>query len=188
MQRSYKVFFVSSNRDKYREAKKILSKFGIKLGFFYCKLEEVQADSIKEIAIKKVQDAYDKCKKPVIVEDDGIFIDSLNGFPGPYSSYVYKTIGNSGILRLIGAKRSATFESVIAFCDKNGIMSFTSKIPGTISKNPQGKGWGYDPIFIPKGKTQTYAMLSDKNNISHRFQALKKFSNWFLHMQQSNGP
>ena len=50
---------------------------------------------------KKAQDAFSKCKKPLIVEDDGIFIDSLGGFPGPYSSYVHKTIGNKGILNLL---------------------------------------------------------------------------------------
>jgi XTP/dITP diphosphohydrolase len=58
---------------------------------------------------------------------------------------------------------------------------FDAKVEGKISKNSKGNGWGYDPIFIPNGQTKTYAMLSNKNEISHRYKALKKFSNWFVH-------
>ena len=94
MPKSYNVLFASSNIHKYEEAKKILVKFGIKLEFFQTDLMEIQSDSLSEIALKKVLDAYDKCKKPVIVEDDGLFIESLSGFPGPYSSYIFNTIGN----------------------------------------------------------------------------------------------
>ena len=101
MQQSYDILFASSNINKFREAQKILSNFGIKLGFFKCTLEEIQSNSIKKIASQKAIDAYSQCRKPVIVEDDGLFIDSLNGFPGPYSSYVFKTIGNKGILNLV---------------------------------------------------------------------------------------
>jgi len=119
MPKSYNVLFASSNIHKYEEAKKILDKFGIKLEFFQTDLMEIQSDSLSEIALKKVLDAYDKCNKPVIVEDDGLFIDSLSGFPGPFSSYVFKTIGNNGILKLIGSNRSAQFRAVIAFCDSN---------------------------------------------------------------------
>jgi len=116
----------------------------------------------------------------VIIEDSGLFIESLNGFPGPFSSYVFKTIGNSRILRLVGSNRRAYFQSVVAFCDnKYGVMLFDAKIEGKISKISTGRGWGYDPIFIPKGESKSYAIISNKNEISHRYKALKKFSNWF---------
>ena len=58
---------------------------------------------------------------------------------------------------------------------------FDAKVEGKISKVSKGKGWGYDPIFIPKGQTKTYAMLTNKNELSHRYKSLKKFSNWFVH-------
>lgn len=184
MLKSYDVLFASSNKHKYREAEKILSNFGIKLGFFKCSLQEIQANSIKEVASHKVTNAYNQCKKPVIVEDDGLFIESLNGFPGPFSSYVFKKIGNNGILQLLNTKRKAKFQSVIAYYDKkNGIVLFDANVKGKISQNSKGKGWGYDPIFIPAGKNNTYAMLQEKNEISHRYKALKKFSNWFVYKQ-----
>ena len=186
MPKSFDVLFASSNSNKFNEAKKILSQRGIKLGFFKCNLLELQSDSIEKIAKKKVADAFNQCKKPVIIEDDGLFIESLKGFPGPYSSFVFKAIGNKGILKLVGKNRNSKFQSTIAFCNnKNNVTLFSAKVNGTISKKIEGKGWGYDPIFIPSGKKNTYAIMKNKNEISHRYLALKKFSNWFVNKQGS---
>jgi len=180
MQQSFDLYFASSNINKFKETKKILNNFGINIGFFNCKLEEIQSDSLVEIAKNKARQAFLKCKKPVIVEDDGLFIESLNGFPGPYSSYVFKTLGNNGILQLLKQKRKAKFVSIISFCDKKNIETFESKINGRISKKLLGKGWGYDPIFIPITKKKTFAQLENKNQVSHRFKSLRKFSSWYL--------
>ena len=84
------LYFASSNKHKYQEAKSILKSFGIPLHFFKIELEEIQSNSLSEIALKKSTQAFQKLKKPVIVEDDGLFINSLEGFPGPYLSYVFK--------------------------------------------------------------------------------------------------
>ena len=181
MHKSFDLFFVSSNIHKYQEAKKILDSFGINLGFFKSNLEEIQSNSIKDIALNKAKNAFSKCKKPLIVEDDGLFINSLRGFPGPYSSYVFKTIGNKGIFDLLKQNRTAKFISVIVYCDEKTLKSFNDKLDGTVSKNQKGKGWGDDPIFIPKNSKTTFAELNNKNELSHRYKALKKFSNWYLH-------
>lgn len=180
MPQLFDLFFVSSNLHKFREAKKILDEFKINLKFFNCELEEIQSNSMLEIAKNKALQAFKKCKKPIIVEDDGLFIDSLNGFPGPYSSYVFKTIGNAGILKLLKQNRKAKFVSIISFYDKKNFQSFESNVSGSISPKIRGKGWGYDPIFIPSKSKQTFAQLKNKNQISHRFKALKKFSKWYL--------
>ena len=186
MPKSSDLFFVSSNNHKYEEAKQILDNFGISLGFVKYVLEEIQTNSLKEIASKKAKMAFLKCKKPVIIEDDGLFINSLDGFPGPYSSYVFQTIGNNGVLKLLKKNRDAKFVSVITYCDKNNLQSFIGNLYGTISHSLKNNGWGYDPIFIPKNMTKTFAELENKNKISHRFKALKKFSKWYLDMQESN--
>ena len=180
MPTSYDVLFASSNTHKYEEAEKILAEFDIELGFFQTELVEIQDDSLSKIALQKVLNAYEKCKKPVIIEDDGLFINSLSGFPGPYSSYIFDTIGNNGILKLIGDNRDAQFVAIIAFCDSSSEpILFESSVPGTISKNIQDGGWGYDPIFIPKTQNKTYAELTNKNKLSHRYESLKKFAIWF---------
>jgi len=188
MPQSYDIFFASSNVHKYEEAEKILSEFGIRLGFFQTELVEIQDDSLSKIALQKSLNAYEKCKKPVIIEDDGLFIDSLSGFPGPYSSYIFDTIGNNGILKLLGDNRDAQFVAIIAFCDTRKVRGqpivFESSVAGTISKNIQDGGWGYDPIFIPENQNKTYAELADKNKLSHRYESLKKFANWFKNKQE----
>lgn len=186
MRKSFDLYFVSSNYHKYKEAKSILDSFGIRLGFFKLTLEEIQSNSLEEIAENKAKDAFSKCRKPIIIEDDGLFIDSLNGFPGPYSSYVFKTIGNKGILKLVSSKRNAKFVSIITYCDKKTLKTFDAKLDGTISKSQKGKGWGYDPIFIPKNSRKTFAQTNNKNELSHRFKALKKFSSWYLRKLESN--
>ena len=104
MRKLSNLLFVSSNIHKFKEAKVILDSFDISIQFFKLNLEEIQSNSLKEIALKKAQNAFSKCKKPLIIEDDGLYIDYLDGFPGPYSSYVYKTIGNQGILDLLKKK------------------------------------------------------------------------------------
>ena len=70
--------------------------------------------------------------------------------------------------------------AIIAFCDSsNESRLFESTVAGTISKNIQDGGWGYDPIFIPEKQNKTYAELDNKNKLSHRYESLKKFASWF---------
>lgn len=188
MQMSSSVLFVSSNENKFKEARAILSGFGISLEFFKCKLQEIQTNSLEEIAQHKARQAFSFCSKPVIIEDDGLFISSLKGFPGPYSSFVFDTIGNKGILRLLAKQRNATFRSIIAYCEtEKYVMFFDANVCGKISRKIQGRKWGFDPIFVPEGQTLTYSQLKNKNIISHRYLALKKFANWYLRKKKSSG-
>src|SRR5205085_8106477 len=95
------VTFASSNEAKAREVASILSGLGIAVKFEKLDLVEIQSDSLDEIATAKSKQAFSAIAEPVLVEDDGLFVNSLNGFPGPYSAFVLKTIGNQGILRLL---------------------------------------------------------------------------------------
>ena len=190
MQQSSKLFFASSNENKFQEAERILSDLGVQINFYKTILEEIQSNDLNDIAEKKAIIAYDLIQKPVIIEDDGLFINSLNGFPGPYSSYAYDTIGNKGIMDLLenSQVRDAKFVSIIAYCDNDyGVKLFESSIPGKISSVIEKGGWGYDPIFIPDGESKTYANVFDKDKFSHRSASLKKFSNWLLDKQKDNG-
>ena len=190
MQQSSELFFVSSNNHKFTEAQRILSNLGLEVSLFKTTLEEIQSNSLGEIAKRKALDAYSKVQKPVIIEDDGLFIDSLDGFPGPYSSYAYDTIGNKGIMNLLEKieSRNAKFVAIIAYCNGvDDVQLFESSIPGKISLSIEDGGWGYDPIFIPDGESKTYANVSDKDKFSHRSASLKKFSDWFMHTQLDSG-
>lgn len=177
------IFFASGNIDKFNEIKVVLSEHNIQIQFFKQKFIEIQSD-ICEIAIQKARDAYNIIQKPVLVEDDGLFIEELNGFPGQYSSFIYETIGNEGVLKLMKdiKNRKAVFMAVIAYFDNNTEKYFTGEIEGKIALKKIGDGWGYDPIFIPDGTNFSFGQLHDngkKYQISHRFKAVKKFCNWY---------
>jgi XTP/dITP diphosphohydrolase len=113
-----------------------------------------------------------------VLEDSGLFIEALNGFPGVYSAYVFQTIGQMGILRLMEGKRDrdARFESRIALSLPDGNVELVSgTCTGTIPQTMRGsEGFGFDPVFIPEGDYRTFAEMSieEKEVHSHRGKAL----------------
>ena len=136
----------------------ISETFNIEIEYVRFKTVEIQSNSLEEIALEKSKEAYKKIGIPLIVEDTGLFIDSLKGFPGPYSSYILETIGNQGILDSLNkANRFALFRSVVAYKDGNNNLTFSGETRGIISDHISKGGWGYDPIFIPEGSSITYA-------------------------------
>lgn len=176
------VTFASTNQNKYREVQSILSSHGISVDFAQINLVEVQSDSLEEIAREKAKSAFAQVGRPVIVEDDGLFIDALKGFPGQYSSHAFRTIGNDGIMKLLAgsADRSASFRSLIAFYDGKNLSLSEGRVDGKISDRITEGGWGYDPIFVPAGTSLTFAQLKEKKNeYSHRKKALDNFARWY---------
>src|SRR5918996_1777857 len=177
------ITFASTNQNKFLEVQSILSTRNISVNFSQIHLVEIQSDSLEEIAREKAKTAFAKVRRQVIVEDDGLFIDSLGGFPGQYSSFVLRTIGNDGILKLLAgsAKRSAYFRSLIAFYNGITLSMSDGRVDGRISDRVTEGGWGYDPIFVPDGTDLTFAELKkNKNEYSHRKRALEKFAQWYL--------
>ncbi len=177
-----RVVFASTNQNKFREVQSILAPRGIEAEFAQTDLAEIQSDSLEAIAKEKAATAFSRVSGPVIVEDDGLFVDALGGFPGQYSSHAFKTIGNAGILRLLSGSqdRSASFVSLIAFSDGRDVAVFEGRVPGKISMCEAEGGWGFDPIFVPDGAKKTYAELENKNDYSHRRRALDRFAEWYL--------
>jgi XTP/dITP diphosphohydrolase len=183
------VFLATGNINKFKEARETLEEYGIAIGMIRVKSLEIQNDSIEEIASASVKHAFEHCHLPIIVEDTGLFVDSLNGFPGPYTSYVYRTIGNAGLLKLMAnvENRKAHFLSVIAYLDEElpKPICFTGRVDGSITtQEPRNFGrpsFGFDPIFKPLNNEKTFAEMSiqDKNKVSHRAIALRKFAVYY---------
>jgi XTP/dITP diphosphohydrolase len=178
-----KVILASTNESKFNEIFLYLKTFDIEIELVRLETVEIQANRLEDIALQKSKEAYEKIGRPLIVEDTGLFIDSLKGFPGPYSSYVLQTIGNQGILDLLlnRTNRFALFRSIIAYKDSHNNMTFSGDTKGTISDHITEGGWGYDPIFIPESSSATYAQLgiTNKMGVSHRSHALNKFAEWY---------
>lgn len=182
------IFFATNNIHKFNEARSILSAHGVAVGMLRVKALEIQSDSLSEIATASVLDAFNRCHLPVIVEDAGLFINALKGFPGPYAAYVYKTIGNRGLLKLTeNAKdRKAKFQSAIAYYDGHSApVCFEGEAAGLIAEKKRcgnsQSGFGFDPIFQPVGSAKVFAEMTieEKNCFSHRANAFRKFVEWY---------
>ena len=180
------AYFVTSNIHKFQEAHRVLDEYKIAAAKLRVEAVEIQDDSLENIAKYSVQDAVKNCGLPIFVEDAGLFVEALNGFPGPYSKYVYNTVGLKGILKLMNGveNRNAYFMSVIAFGSPDEPPTcFRGKIMGKISLQEQGtSGFGYDPIFEPAdGDGRTFAEMTttEKNVCSHRAEALRSFAEWY---------
>ncbi|MEM3442723.1 MAG: XTP/dITP diphosphatase [Candidatus Bathyarchaeia archaeon] len=191
------IFFATNNINKFNEARGELAKQKITVAMIRVKTLEIQSESLEEIAKTSALDAYKRCELPIIVEDAGLFIEALNGFPGPYSSYVYKTIGNIGLLRLMEKleDRRAVFRSVLAFCSSDFAtpVCFSGKVDGEITQEERRRkdkaSFGFDPIFKPENSTKTFAEMSitEKNRFSHRAKALREFAKWYKSLGKSKG-
>jgi len=179
------IYFITGNNSKFNEIQKLFQKedLSYELKQNTIKTTEVQASSIKEVALFKLNSVRGKMNNSFFIEDAGFFVDTpLNGFPGVYSKYVLNTIGNKGILNLIKdySDTKAHFKAVIAlyFQPLNETLIFEGVVEGKIAKNIRGRGgFGFDPIFIPKEfPNRTFAELTieEKNLISHRGKAWRK--------------
>jgi len=175
---------MTENPDKFREAKSILDTQGIRIRQLKRAKVEMQDSSLEKIARFAVKTAPVNPPGLLLVEDSGLFINALGGFPGPFSSYVYKTIGLKGILGLLqGKRRSAYFQSSIAVGSADlRPRIFTGIVRGSVSSKIAGTaGFGYDPIFVPEGFGETFGQTSEdvKNKNSHRARAFLKFAKWY---------
>ncbi len=180
------AYFVTSNIHKFQEARRVLSEYKIATAKLKVDAVEIQDNNLENIAKFSALDAVKNCGLPIFVGDSGLFVEALNGFPGPYSAYVYRTVGTKGILKLMKniEKRDAYFQSVIAFSSpEEQPTCFSGKVKGKISLQERGtSGFGYDPIFMPlEGDGRTFAEMTttQKNLYSHRAEALRKFAEWY---------
>lgn len=182
------IKFATGNRHKFQEAERILSTYGLRIEMVRSKMLEVQDDDIERIAASSVKDVKTRVLGPVIVEDAGLFVNRLKSFPGPYSSYVYKTLGCEGVLKLLEGveDRGAEFRSAVAYIDdavEPDVKIFLGVVKGSISSEMRGRhGFGFDPIFIPEGFNRTFAEMDteEKSRCSHRAKSLRLFASWYL--------
>ncbi|MEM2839724.1 MAG: XTP/dITP diphosphatase [Thermoplasmata archaeon] len=176
-----RISFVTTNKGKFAEIGEMIRSRGHEPEHIPIAYPEMQADTLEMVVIQGMEWLRKRYDRPILVDDSGLFIDALRGFPGVYSAYAYKTLRCEGILRLMKGvqERSARFECVLGFAEpKKDVRIFKGVSEGTISESERGtKGFGFDPIFVPEGHSETFAELDmdTKNSISHRGRAFQKF-------------
>jgi XTP/dITP diphosphohydrolase len=176
------INFITSNKNKVLEAQARLGpKFEVRQWDVEC--PEIQADTLEEVALASARYVIEKHvpKEAFILEDAGLFVEGLKGFPGPYSHYVHDTLDCKGILKLLedtkGNGRKARFEAVLVYAAPGKKPAlFKGICRGKIAESEKGtNGFGFDPIFVPDGETRRFAEMKpeEKGKYSHRGLALK---------------
>jgi XTP/dITP diphosphohydrolase len=188
-----KLVFTTNNLHKLQEVRAILDgKVNIRsLSEIGC-FDEIPetADTLEGNALMKAKYVYDRFQLDCFADDTGLEIEALGGEPGVFSARYagleqdsYKN--RMKVLRLMKQQtnRKARFRTVIALILQGEEYFFEGKISGVIANEPRGEGgFGYDSIFVPDGYEKTFAELSaeQKNQISHRAIAVKKFADFIL--------
>lgn len=179
-----KPVLVTQNSHKIRELAPLFEDNGVSFDTTDLEKLEIRSDDVEVIARAAAVHAFEVLNRPVIVDDTGLYLSALNGFPGAYAAFALKTIGYEGILKLMNgaSERSAQFVTSVGYCDSTHTITFVGTMHGTIAEKAAGRsGFGYDPIFIPEGFDKTYAELdlTEKVSISHRTRAFIAFLDWY---------
>ena len=178
-----KAIFVTTNEHKRREVQEIL---GVELERAELDLPEIQTIDPAEVATDKARAAREALGEPavpVLVEDSGLMVDAWGGFPGALTKWLMQSVGNEGLLRMLGADddRSARAVCVVALAEADGtVRTFRGEVRGTLAPEPRGEsGFGYDPVFVPVWSSLTYAEMGEaKNADSHRARAFRAVRRW----------
>lgn len=191
-----KIVFATHNKHKLQEIRAILGdKYQIigleEIGCF----EEIPetGETLKENALQKVHYVVEKYHVDCFADDTGLEVEALNGAPGVYSARyageecTFADNVNKMLKEMNGiANRNACFKTVIALVLDEKEYFFEGKVEGEIGTVQQGKdGFGYDPIFTPKGYQETFSEmpLDLKNKISHRGIATEKLQKFLMEME-----
>lgn len=175
------VTVVTTNEGKVREIRALLAPAGIRVRFRRRALLEPQSDSLEEVVRTKLRQ-LPRTWGTVLVEDSGLFIDALDGFPGVYSAHIYGLWKFDRILELLRRRpRGAAFRTVAGVRRGGKVRLFEGECRGEIVRTPRGAGgFGFDPVFRPIGSHQTFAEMSvaEKSAFSHRARAVGQVARW----------
>lgn len=190
------LIIATKNKGKAEEFKQMLSPLGYQVKTlldFSDAMPDIEetGTTFYENAQLKAEQIAAQLGKPVIADDSGLEVDYLDGAPGVYSArysgeHANDEANNHKLLNALKdvqeKDRTAQFVCVLAFARPNETTIFKKgTCKGKITRTPTGEnGFGYDPVFIPEGYEQTMAQLSqvEKNQLSHRYHALKAFRAW----------
>jgi XTP/dITP diphosphohydrolase len=184
---SNSLLFATGNKKKIEEASAILQKEIKQISqTLLNNTPPEDGNSFEENAKIKANYVFEQTGQPCFAEDSGLCVEALNTAPGIYSARyagnnANDTENNNLLLKNLEGipNRRAFFRAVVCYVDATGVYFFEGNVHGHIAEKMSGEmGFGYDPLFIPKGFEQTFAELGKevKNTMSHRKVALDKFS------------
>jgi len=182
------IYYATGNAGKFEEVQSFLKahQADITVKQFDVDIEEIQTLDQKAIAIDKAKKAWALLKKPLLVDDGGIFFEGYNQFPGTMSKFIFQALGFDGIFKLVKEHDKAAFILHMVYIDGDVVETFEGRCDGTIIKPKDFSSHPQLPltaIFKPDGSDKTYAELRytpEFTNYAFRQRALKKFLDWYL--------
>ena len=182
-----KLCFATNNTHKVKEMQALLGNSFtlLSLADIGCAEELAEdQDTLEGNSLQKAQYVFDNYNVACFADDTGLEVEALNGEPGVYSARYAGAQRNSDdnielLLQNLRGKENlkARFRTVVTLITEKGTHQFEGILNGAITFEPRGtQGFGYDPVFVAEGYTQTLAQLelSEKNKISHRARAVQK--------------
>lgn len=171
------IYFITGSENKFNEAKAIMPA----LERVDIDLPEIQEIDAHSIITAKLEAAFEHHSGPFVVEDTSLYLQSLNGLPGPLIKWFMKTIGNDGLVKIaasLGSDR-ATAKTIIGYASARGeSVFFEGAVEGRIVPVRGSEGFGWDPIFLPDGYDHTFAEMTpeEKNGLSMRRAAFEQLA------------
>jgi non-canonical purine NTP pyrophosphatase (RdgB/HAM1 family) len=170
------VLFVTTSDNKLSEAQRVLNRPIERSSIHLVEPQEVE---LEPVVIAKAQQAFEKLRVPVVVDDSGLFIAAFNGLPGALVRWFLQRVGPEGICEMVNhlPSREAIAQTAVAYHDGQ-VMVFQGSVKGRISEFPRGnEGFGFDSIFVPASSEKTFGEMSpaEKDHFSMRrlaFEAL----------------
>lgn len=168
---------VTGNANKLAEAERIL---GCSLDSRAIDLPEIQSLSLDEVLEAKVLEAYRRAGRPVVVEETGLFLQAMGGFPGPLIKWMLDAMGAEGVARTalaLGDPRASAI-CALAYHDGERTLKGVGETRGFLLDGARGQhGFGWDPVFRPEESELSFAELSpeEKDHFGHRGRAWRAF-------------
>lgn len=183
------LLYVTTNRKKVSEIQQFITQSGADIELLPEPLEltEIQSLDQQAIALDKAQQAFHVFKRPLIIDDAGIFFERYNQFPGTLSKFVMEGMGFEGVKRLFDEGDRARFQLTLVYVNEQGEpFCFEGTTEGTLVKPAQMADPDYklfNEYFVPDnqpgGGKKTVAQLKEAGGSFYRIDAFKKFLQWF---------
>lgn len=174
------IVFVTGNAGKLKELT-ALAPDDAQITSQKIDLDEIQSLDVREIVEHKLREAYRHVRKPVIVEDVGAGLASLNGLPGPFMKFFVQQLGRDALYQIQKVPNdTVTIRCVAGYYDGQRMLFGEGIVHGHITAPRGGNGFGFDSVVVPDdqldGQQRTFAEMTteEKNAISHRGQAFRK--------------
>lgn len=178
------VYFVSSNKQKHADVARIFKNSENPPRILDRPLVEILSSDLEKVVKEKAKAAYKATLVPLFVEHGALYIDYLNGFPGPMVKLFWEKLDQL-LPTLIpeGAPRSARVIQMVCYCDEKRLHVYSGQVDGHIASEKRGSdGIHWDSMFIPAGHTRTMGEMSADERI-----AAHAFSRAYAAMRKDHG-